>query len=58
MKSLLTTKVSTTEESREGVVVQGSTGNGSKDEKLHAGICAGGAVKSAFIPRLCLRSIE
>ncbi len=34
--SLLTTKASTTEEPREG--------------KLHAGICAGGAEKSAFLP--------
>ncbi len=35
MKSLLTAKVSTTEESRE--------------EKLHAGICAGDAEQSAFL---------
>ena len=36
MKSLLTAKASTTEEPREG--------------KLHAGICTGGAEKSAFLP--------
>ena len=36
MKSLQTAKASTTEEPREG--------------KLHAGICAGGAEESVFLP--------